>query len=40
MMPDFGLENYNPTSPMFGGEPVSPRDLIGTTTGWYFTHAG
>ena len=39
LMPDFALENHNPSSPMYGTGPVSPRDLIGTTTGWYFTHA-
>ena len=40
MMPAFSLSNHNDTSPMYGEGPVSPRDLIGTTTGWYFTNPG
>jgi formylglycine-generating enzyme required for sulfatase activity len=39
MMPDFALEDHNETSPMYGAGPVSPRDLLGQISGWYFTHA-
>ena len=38
LAPDFSLEDVNPTSATFG-MPVSPRDFIGTVTGWYFGHA-
>jgi hypothetical protein len=39
MMPDFWLEDHNESSPLFGTGPVSPRDMLGQTSGWYFTHA-
>ena len=37
-VPDFSLVDVNPTSPT-AGQPVSPRDLLAQTSGWYFTHA-
>ncbi len=37
-VPDFSLEDVNPSSPT-GGQPVSPRDHIGVTSAWYFGHA-
>jgi hypothetical protein len=37
-MPDFVLDDLNPSSPTFG-TPVSPRDLLAETSGWYFTHS-
>lgn len=37
-VPDFALVDQNPNSPT-AGQPVSPRDLIAQTSGWYFTHA-
>ena len=40
LMPDFELEDTNPTSVTFGEGPVSPRALMPAITGWYFTHAG
>jgi len=36
LAPDFSLDDVNPNSPGLG-EPVSPRDLPGTVTAWYFT---
>ena len=38
MVPDFTLPDENPRSPSFG-ESISPRDLIGKVTGWYFIKA-
>ena len=37
-VPDFSLEDVNETSSTWG-QPVSPRDLLAQTSGWYFTHA-
>ncbi len=36
--PDFQLEDVNATSPTFG-QTVSPRDLLGQVSAWYFTHS-
>ena len=38
MVFDFTLEDTNPHSASLG-ETISPRALIGTTTGWYFIKA-
>ena len=35
---DFGLMDVNPTSDTFGTT-VSPRDYIGTVSGYYFGHS-
>lgn len=37
-VPDFALEDVNPTSPSFETL-VSPRDRIGQVSVWYFGHA-
>jgi hypothetical protein len=37
-VPDFSLTDDNPESPTFG-DTVSPRDLMGQVTGWYFIKA-
>ena len=37
-VPDFSLVDVNPTSARFGTA-VSPRDLEGQVSGWYFGHA-
>lgn len=37
-VPDFALEDANPTSATFGRE-VSPRDQLGRASAWYFGHA-
>ena len=37
-VPDFSLTDDNPLSPSFG-ETLSPRDLMGQVTGWYFIKA-
>lgn len=39
VVPDFALPDVNPASPT-GGQVVSPRDLIGQVSGYYFTYAG
>ena len=36
-MPDFELEDINPASASYG-ELISPRDLLGTNSAWYFGH--
>ena len=38
VVPDFNLEDVNATSDRFGTQ-VSPRDLKGQVSGWYFGHA-
>ncbi|HNC97937.1 MAG TPA: hypothetical protein PKW90_17540, partial [Myxococcota bacterium] len=38
MLPDFALEDQNPTSVRYG-EVVSPRDYLTKVSGWYFLHA-
>ncbi len=38
LIPDFTLNDVNPTSPTFD-QAVSPRGHIGTVTGWYFGHS-
>ncbi|HCH66327.1 MAG: hypothetical protein CL927_20585 [Deltaproteobacteria bacterium] len=35
---DFSLEDLNPSSSTYG-QPVSPRDLLAQTSGWYFVHS-
>jgi hypothetical protein len=37
-VPDFSLVDLNPNSSTFG-QPVSPRDLLARTSGWYFVRA-
>ena len=37
-VPDFSIEDVNPTSARFETV-VSPRDLQGQISGWYFGHA-
>lgn len=37
-LPDFSLDDINPSSATYG-QPVSPRDLLAQTSGWYFTHS-
>ncbi len=37
-VPDFALQDVNATSERFGTQ-VSPRDLEGQISGWYFGHA-
>jgi hypothetical protein len=37
-LPDFTLQDVNPNSATYG-DPVSPRDLLGKVSGWYFGHA-
>lgn len=37
-VPDFSLEDVNPSSARFETA-VSPRDLKGQVSGWYFGHA-
>ncbi|HCH62967.1 MAG TPA: hypothetical protein DFR83_09190 [Deltaproteobacteria bacterium] len=37
-LPDFSLDDLNPSSATYG-QPVSPRDLLAQTSGWYFTHS-
>ncbi len=36
--PDFTLMDRNPKSPG-NGQPVSPKDYVGSAAGFYFTHA-
>lgn len=36
-VPDFSLQDQNPNSQTFGMN-VSPRDLLGQVTAWYFGH--
>ena len=36
-MPDFELEDINPASSTHG-ETMSPRDLLGANSAWYFGH--
>lgn len=36
--PDFTLVDRNPKSPG-NGQPVSPKDYVGSAAGFYFTHA-
>ena len=36
--PDFSLLDANSTSATYN-QPVSPRDFLGQTSGWYFGHA-
>ena len=38
MVPDFDLPDINPNSPSFDAS-ISPRDLMGQVTGWYFIKA-
>ena len=38
MVPDFSLPDINPLSPSYGST-ISPRDLVGQVTGWYFIKA-
>ncbi len=38
MVPDFSLEDVNPTSDTFG-QLVSPRDHLSKATAWYFGHS-
>jgi len=38
VVPDFALEDVNASSERFGTQ-VSPRDLEGQVSGWYFGHA-
>jgi len=39
-LPDFSLENHNPTpAPMTSGPLVSPRDYLGFVSAYYFGHA-
>ena len=35
IIPDFVLQDVNPNSPTTGQD-VSPRDYLGTTSGYYF----
>lgn len=37
-VPDFALVDQNPTSAR-SGQSVSPRDLQGAVSAWYFGHA-
>ena len=37
-VPDFVLEDLNPSSPRFG-DALSPRDYLGEVSGWYFLHS-
>lgn len=37
-VPDFSLIDVNTTSSTYN-QAVSPRDYVGTMTGWYFGHA-
>lgn len=36
--PDFALVDVNPASQTHN-QPVSPRDYLDQTSGWYFTHS-
>lgn len=36
--PDFSLLDRNPKSPG-NGQPVTPKDYVGSAAGFYFTHA-
>jgi hypothetical protein len=38
MAADFALEDVNDTSPTLGQD-VSPRDFLGSVSGWYFGDA-
>lgn len=38
VLPDFSLMDRNPKSPG-NGQPVSPKDYVGSAAGFYFTHA-
>ena len=38
VVPDFSVLDVNPTSARFDTE-VSPRDLKGKVSGWYFGHS-
>lgn len=38
LAPDFLLEDHNPNSPSFSAM-VSPRELLGKVSAWYFGHA-
>lgn len=38
LVPDFILENVNPSSPT-SGQPVSPRQYLMRVSGWYFGHS-
>ncbi len=38
MVPNFSLEDTNPTSATFG-QSISPRDYMGEASAWYFGHA-
>lgn len=37
-VPDFSLEDQNPTSTTYGNQ-VSPRDHLQAVSAWYFGHA-
>ena len=37
-MPDFSLPDVNPNSAT-SGQPVSPRQQLGSISGWYFGHS-
>jgi hypothetical protein len=38
LVPDFALPDVNDASPSFATD-VSPRDLLGAASAWYFGHA-